>query len=261
MANNPRFEAHVTIPANEQMFVDIGGGNVQVDLTAAVYAPTALLAHLEARLEADTGAGFAVSMDPLTGQVTIAKDAGTFTLEWDTDEQRDLYGFAGDLTPAAASFTGTKGMQGVLIPNSPLAGDDLDLEIIGHERTDAMHVRGPTGKLWTFSSSSYYSFRNVSIQMVERARALGGASSSLNSWQAWVSGSLLGGLPPYFPMTGYQTPPVTVYADTIAGTLIGAAAGGDGIYRLAFAADLAPARATRAWNGLWAVAIPEMVKV
>lgn len=55
-----------------------------------------------------------------TGLVTIAATGITsFTLTWTSTDLRDVLGFAGTLTPSAASFVGTKHARSLWLPNCP----------------------------------------------------------------------------------------------------------------------------------------------
>src|SRR5690348_4669992 len=151
MSTRMTLDALMTVPAGGwDTSVDDGGGAATATLTAGDRYSGDVCTDFAAVLDSATGQTFTVSIDPDTGFCTISVASGTFTLSWTDTELRDYLGFAGNLTPAAASFTGTLGCQGLWCPNCPVDGDDLQLDKTGNLRTDARYSRSPTGKTLLF---------------------------------------------------------------------------------------------------------------
>lgn len=94
-----------------------------------------------------------------TGKLTIAVDAGTFTLAWVDTDFRDLCGFTGDLNPTAATFTSDNHVEALWLPQ----GAQVTMAGSGHKgkyETDAMELSSAAGHQTTLAT---YERRVLSI--------------------------------------------------------------------------------------------------
>ncbi len=131
-----RVEARITVPTggwSVSLTITAIGGPYTVTVAAGNYFPTDLLSSFQTQLDAATGAdgAFTVSAswgETGTGLVTISHTIQTFTLTWTSTDLRDVLGFAGNLTPAALTFTGTLHARGVWLSDCEM---DVDRGIDG----------------------------------------------------------------------------------------------------------------------------------
>lgn len=263
MAGFGRLDAKITNSTNWTLSVNDGGGADTVTITAGSRYTLEFIAALETALEAATGSGWTVTIadgEGASGKVTLAINSGTVSLTWVTTALRDLLGFTGN-SASAASHTGTNGMQSIWLPDCPIQGDDLHFSSTGNYEDDGTYNEGPTGKISVWLSSSKETFNNVRWTHVTDSRAISGVDSTLVCWQDWVVNTQKGGATPFSIGADGVPPLVKVYSNADSDTLLGAASGGDGIYRLILHRSLALPRPHADWYGLNTCTIPRMIKV
>lgn len=149
-----RVEARITIPTggwSVSLTITAIGGPYTVTIPAGNIFPTDLLSSLQTQLDAATGGdgAFTVSAswgESGTGLVTIAHATQTFTIAWTSTDLRDVLGFAGSLSPAALTFTGTLHARGVWLPDCEM---DVDRGIDGGVyETDRATQVSPQGDVY-----------------------------------------------------------------------------------------------------------------
>ena len=176
---NGRLEAQYTVPTggwSVAVTITAIGGPFTCTIAAGTYFPTALLTAFQTALDGASGGDGAFTVSAGTGEsgtglVTIAHAVQTFSLTWTSTDLRDSLGFTADLTPAAASFSGTKHFRGVWLPtyaiNAPRGTD------AGYTDTDRSEMTTPGG---TVTSLVYQSSRvklpEVTWAIVTARRAL-----------------------------------------------------------------------------------------
>lgn len=255
-------------PATFDLVADIGAGAVPFVVAPASLYPSELLAAIELAIETATGSAFTVTKsfgEGGTGKWTLAKNAGTFKLLFDNDEQAQLLGVAAAATwngGLAASFTSSAGVKGVFLPNCDLAGPGMNFKIPGHLRTDAVHTMSPSRRVKRLVANSAYSFKKPGWKCLDEDHALDGVNSAVVSWQQFIRETQLGGYSPYFDLTSTgDAPTVKIYYDADNNLVLGAATGNDGVYDLVFDPELEPDQITEGWTGLWSAELFEIVKV
>ena len=139
MSLHGKLEARIVIPSGDwtALLTESGGGGAQtITLTAATTynwrsvgtEANDLAADLKAKLEAASVAAgnsntYTVTIsagEGGTGKLMIAVSAGTFTLTSIDDDLQALMGFTAVLTPAAASCTGGRRVEGLWLPGCPV---------------------------------------------------------------------------------------------------------------------------------------------
>lgn len=149
-----RVEARITVPTggwSVSLTITAIGGPYTVTIPAGNIFPTDLLTSFQTQLDAATGGdgAFTVSAswgESGTGLVTIAHATQTFTLSWTSTDLRDVLGFAGSLSPAALTFTGTLHARGVWLPDCEM---DVDRGIDGGVyETDRATQVSPQGDVY-----------------------------------------------------------------------------------------------------------------
>lgn len=264
MAAAGRFEAQITgQSANATGTINYNGAGAvvwTVTASATRYPLTAVSAWATA-LTTAAGSTITASWSRSHGRITLSA-AASFVVAFTTTEWRDLMGATGTLT-GASSYDLPAAVQGAWLPNVPFASgnnDDFDLDSTGVYEDDSSYNEGPSGNTTIWLGNSKRAYENVSVVAVERARAIDGADSTVISYQEWVRESQRGGLTYFAPATDGTYPKTKVYVDSANDTLLGAADGGDGIYRLILPRRLNLVRPSEGWAGLHTVTIPRMVK-
>jgi hypothetical protein len=255
-------EALITVPSGGwTVSVNDGGGADIATVPAGTYYPTEFRAAFITALNTATGKTFTISGSFLsfgTGIVSaLSINVGTYTLTWTSTEIRDILGFTGNLTPAAATFAGTNGHKGLFLPDCQFYGDDLTPTTDGHLRTDARFSKGPTGTVTSFEGNGYTSHRGVRMTL-SKDWAIDGSSSTRISYQQFLR-EWMGGLS-YFPFSSAGIAPTwRIYRDASASLIFGAS-GSTGVYSAIVSPDLGLKRIDPGWDGLWEATIAELVK-
>jgi hypothetical protein len=218
-----RVEARITVPtggwAISLTITTIGTFTVTVP--AGTYFPTALLSTFKTLLDAATGGDGTFTVtgsfgESGTGFVTISHTVQTFTITWTSTELRDVLGFAGTLTPAALSFTGTINAGGVWLPScdhdAPRGRDN------GVYQIDRAVTTAPGGTTIATGYQRRRKLGRVSWPLSSRARTLeSGETVTGESFERWWLDTH-GGRVSYFGMS----PQVQLYwnaDDTVKVTL------------------------------------------
>lgn len=126
-----RVEARITVPTggwSVALTITAIGGPYTVTIAAGSYFPTDLLTTFKTQLDAASGADGVFTVagswgEAGAGLVTISHTIETFSLVWTSTDLRDVLGFAGNLTPAALTFTGTLHARGVWLPDCEMDAD------------------------------------------------------------------------------------------------------------------------------------------
>lgn len=247
-----RLEARWTLSTAQTMSLTVTaiGGPYTITIAAGSYYPSALLTEIQTQLDAATGAdgAFTVSMSKTdetgTGIVTIAHATQTYTLSFTSTTFRDALGFAGNLTPAALTFSGTSTMAGVWLPDCPI--DSSYGRESGHSEADRSTMVTPTGTM----SGLHYATRVVHPEIrwshVSRARAREAAEVTNGlSFESWFRDTHLSRVSTFFPVC----PRVRVYDDSTNETTVGY------FYLTRPTGDTAMEKAAAPWHGLWSIVI------
>ena len=233
----------------------IVGSPFTVTLAAGTYwCGSTLLSSLQTALDAASGSDGAWTVTASltdttgTGLVTIAHASETFTITWTSTDLRDVLGFTGTLTPAALTFTGTKHLRGVWLPDCPI-DSEYGAEV-GHTETDRTTLIGNGGDI---SVTAYAVTRKKMAPtrwaVVTRPKArVSGETTTGASYEQWLLDTH-SGLRSYFG----TAPQVRVYHDA-AGSVVGT-------YRFAWDGSTQMTRADAAWIYLWAITLPEAYEV
>lgn len=229
------------------------GGTTTVTLPAGTYWIADLLAALKTALDAAFGADgvFTCSIAISEGGtlfVTISHATETFSITWTAPELGNLLGFAGNLTPAALSFTGTERCEALWQSDCPYdAPRGQTTGILQRDRTVAVAADG------TMSGHGFVSRRKlgrVVWTMVGVKRTLQQYETVTNeSFERWFNNTHLGAVT-YFG----AVPMVRFYwdADSL-GTYVQ--------LKLTEPVDeFNPQRVDSLWIGLWPVAIDGWVQ-
>jgi hypothetical protein len=247
-----RLEAQWTLATSQTMTLNVTGigGPYTVTISAGSRYPTGLVAEIQTQLDAATGAdgAFTVSMSKTdetgTGIVTIAHATQTFTLAFTSATFRAALGFAGDLTPAALTFSGTSTMAGVWLPDCPI--DSTYGREAGHSEGDRSTMVTPTGNM----SGLHYATRVVHPEIrwshVSRARAREAAETTDGlSFESWFRDTHLSRVSTFVPVC----PKVLIYDDSTGETVVGY------FYLTRPVGDTAMEKAAAPWHGLFTVVI------
>lgn len=251
-----RLEAEITVPTGGWDFsltVTAIGGPTTGTVAAGSYHHSDFLAAVDTALEAVFGGDGAWTVtssagESGTGLVTIAHATETFTLSWTDTDLRDALGFAGTLTPAALTFTGTKVAQQLWLPNAEGAfaygnGDE------GHTETDASTTESPRGdvKRLVYNTRQVLPSALWSNVPVAYAR-ISGESVSNSSFEQWWRNTQGGELSYFEPCSS-----VRLYWD--------AGVASYKTYRLPVMTSTQMGRVDDGWNGLYRIEIPRLVRV
>lgn len=190
----PRLEALVTAPA-----ITWGG---QIDaigdlfLTAQDYyaesaAPSGgdLLADWQADLASQVGST-TVALDSATGIITLTFGSGTHTYTFADTGFRDLLGFTGNLTPAAASFVAPNQMASIWLPNVETSGQPGSVNSLGIRDSDGVVQRAKSGKVWGTTSNDYTTTR-FEYEALTKAKTFKEDESTVNEsferfWESYI---------------------------------------------------------------------------
>ena len=150
----------VAIPANTYGFKVDAGANAYVpagDYYLSSTAPTgsaSLIAAVQTLLAAAVAASTA-AISPTTGAITFTFGSGTHTLTWASTNLRDLLGFTGTLTPAAAAFTATKLPTCAWMPNAYQSEHRGSANALGGRADDTVTARSQSGAPWKTTYNTY----------------------------------------------------------------------------------------------------------
>jgi hypothetical protein len=219
------------------------------------YFHTELLAALQTLLDAASGAdgAFTVSSsvgEAGTGLVTIAHATQTITITWTTaTELRDALGFAGTLTPAALSFTGTLHARGVWLPDCPHSAA-YGPNDAGHTKSDRRASVSPRGDVWATKYTSRVVLPSIRWSHVGKAKArISGETTTAASFEQWWRHTHNAELS-YFSVA----PQVRLIWDAdIPGTYT--------TYRLSEGDSTEMPKVVEDWNGLYALELRNLIKV
>jgi hypothetical protein len=246
----------ITVPSGGWDFaltVTAIGGPTTGTIAAGTYHLTDFLAAVDTALEAVFGGDGAWTVtvsdgETGTGLVTIAHATQTYSLTWTDTDARDALGFAGNLTPAALSFTGTKVAQQLWLPNAEAAfaygnGDE------GHTETDAASTESPRGDVKTlvYNSRQVLPYARWSHVQVAYAR-ISGESVSNSSFERWWRNTQGGELSYFEPSSQ-----IRLYWD--------AGVASYKTYRVASRRGTEMPRVDEGWNGLYTISLERLVRV
>lgn len=253
-----RLDAQITVPSGGwavAVTITAIGGPFTCTIAAGTYfVGTTLLAALQTALDGASGGdgAFTVSASLTdttgTGLVTIAHATQTITMTWTSTDLRDILGFTGTLTPAALTFTGTKHLRGLWLPDSP-----VDSEYggeVGHTETDRTTTVTPTGDVSvTAFGSSRVRMGRTAWSHITRPKARTGAEATTGaSYETWLLDTHSGRYS-YFA----TAPQIRVYHDS-GGAIVGT-------YRFIWDGSTQMQRADATWVYLWAITLPPAYEV
>lgn len=246
-----RLETYITVPTGGwtlTLTITAIGGPYTITLAAGEYTAATLLSALKTALDAATGAdgAFSVTINVTdrtgTGIVTISHTLQTFTLVAGSTELLGLLGMAA-MTPAALTFSGTRPMRGVWLPDSDISSTYGDGDQ-GDQEVDRGGSVSPGGQVRALVYGERTRQPWIRWANVSRARARTAAEAALgDSFQTWWMDTH-GGRYTYFG----GSPKVLVYSDSSDNTLLGT-------YRLTGRRSTEMVQAAPPWNGLWQVEI------
>lgn len=150
----PRLEGLLTVPASTTFTVDALAASTMTVQDAYLESvanggSTTLRANFETLLIAKVAAS-TVAISATTGKTTITFGSGTHTITWGSATLRDVLGFTGTLTPAAASFVSPNACKALLLPG--VQTTDLTSSLAstaGARRTDLRTNVARSGAVWT----------------------------------------------------------------------------------------------------------------
>ena len=247
--------AQITVPSGGHAvsvaITGIAGSPFVATVAAGNYYPSEYLAAWKTALDAvdATDGTFTVSASLTdttgTGYVTISHTVETFTITWSNTNARDILGFAGTLTPAALTFTGTAHLRGVYLPDRPI--DSVHGAASAPPEVDRSTTVTPSGDV----ASTTFGVQRVPMspttwRTISYAKAKTGAETVGHaSFQSWLSDTHGGTLSYFNP-----SPRVRVYHDA-AGSLVGT-------YRLIWNGKFEGVltRSDPSWIQLWDINLP-----
>jgi hypothetical protein len=252
-----RLEARITVPAGGWLasltVTAIGGPTSFTAAAAGNYFPSDLLTTFQTNLDAVFGGdgAFTVSAswgETGTGLVTIAHATQTYSLTWTSTAMRDVLGFAGNLTPAALSFTGTEQCEGVWLPNCEIAsayGNDDE----GHNESDMGATVSPGGDIKALVYNRTTVLPSVRWSHVPKAFARTAAETTTNaSFQRFWLNTQLGNLSYFEPASQLR-----LYWDSSTSTYK--------TYRCVRQQGTEMPRSVAEWNGLYDVELTRLIRV
>lgn len=202
-----RWEARIVIPTGgwTAVLAESGGGGTPVITFAAAktyYHSSAgndsvsFAARLKALLDAASPNArtytVTISAGELgTGFMTISVSAGTFSLTSVNADLRALMGFAGDLTPTAASFVGTLHAEAIWLPDCP-TNTPYHLGSAGMPQAQAAVSVAPDGTYNNFTGAKHV--RNeISYEAVAQRKAITAAETTTGaSYQSFWLDAIYG---------------------------------------------------------------------
>lgn len=249
-----RLDAQITVP--------VGGWSISVAITGAPGSPfvvtipagtywsgSTLLSELQTQLDAASGADgpwsvtVNLSDEVGTGLINIKNDTHTFTITWTSTDLRDVLGFTATLTPAALSFSGTRHLRGVWLPDCVI-DSEYGAEA-GYTETDRSTLLSNGGDI----SVTAYGVERVRMgttrwSMVTRPKArVSGETTVGASYEAWLLDTH-SGRRSYFG----TSPQVRVYHDSGGAVVATVRFLWDGSTRLV--------RSVPDWIYLWSIELP-----
>ena len=257
---NGRVEGLITVPVGGWAgTVNDGGGADAFTITAGDYYMStsggthSLIEEIEIQLEAASGVGFTVSIadgENGTGFVTIAINSGTFTATMPSD-MRILLGYAGNLTPAAASFVGTRQARSIWLPDSPMVSPygafDAGTDVSANAQmvSPSGHV---TGKRTTRMTWSWRRWDACTAARVREVSQVTANTSMQVFWRDHVEGTAA--------WVGQPFGPIRIYwdADSDADYVTYKVGG-------TFAKTFEPRQVQEGWTGLWVVEMDRLFVV
>ena len=154
--------AHKGRLESQAIIVPVGGWTAAINdgtvfnatVAAGTYSPTTLAAAFEAALEAGSAAVYSHSIangEGGSGALTLVCDSD-FAVTWTSTDLRDALGFAGDLGGGGtdSTYTGTLGMRGLWLPDSPLAAPYVSGDS-GHWEGGPTQTVSPLGQTKTIT--------------------------------------------------------------------------------------------------------------
>lgn len=208
-----RFESYMEIPTGDWTAVlteSGGGGTPTITFTAGTGyywdndggAPTGFGFREELEDKLNTASPNAntytvtldTSADNGTGKLTIAVDAGTFTLTSVNSDMLAWMGFTSNLSPTASSFQGSKQVEGMWLPDCP-ANSKYGLNTYGKPIGQTVPMIAPDGTYSIFQGSTQ-TRNQIAFAMVSKAKTITGEENTANeSFETWWLDSVYGGEP------------------------------------------------------------------
>lgn len=200
------YSLSITVGAGETILVtNNGGGPTVVTLTAGTYSPITLAAMLQTVLTAQrapSAGAWSVSVSLVTGQVTIAMSAGTFSITWTSTNLRSILGFVANIV-AAASSTSPGQAKGMWFPDSVLVSDvDLRRAI---QNTHRRVTVAPTGRTSSARGPGRYEHSGLRWDLVASNRVWTAEESTVlvnAAYETFLKDALLNQGHAWFPYDG-----------------------------------------------------------
>lgn len=119
------------------------------------------------------------TVDDSTGLLTIHFGSGNHTITWLSTTLRNMCGFASNCTPADHTFTGTKQVQRLWLPNLPAADYEGAIGSMGKRIYDRRITPCRNGAQWSRLGSDWYE-RNYSYRAIAVEKIWEGSESVVN---------------------------------------------------------------------------------
>ena len=202
-----------------------GGGTPTITLTAAntYYWSAAgndtvdLAARLKASLDTASPTAKTYTVTPAlaeggAGTLVISVDSGTFTLTSVNTDLLALMGFTGDLSPTAASFTGTQHVEAAWLSDCPYNADfTVTAAGAGNTVAQTANSMAPDGTFYRFVGSTHVRNR-IWWDMIDKGKVWLTGSPTLTAQtleEFWDD--VMNGAEPWAPNPGFQ---LRFYPDT-----------------------------------------------
>jgi hypothetical protein len=193
----PKIESRYTVAANTDGVAIDGGAAAYVaagDYYLSSPAPggsVGLLAAFEAVLAAAVPQT-EVRLDSTTGLVKITWGSGTHTIAWSSASFRDLLGFAGDLTPAAASFEATAQARRLWLPAQAASGLEGSYASMGRLKSDRITIVARDGTPYQRSGGNVWRVEKMTFRGLPRAKVHEADETTANqSFESFLQDGLL----------------------------------------------------------------------
>ncbi len=253
MSKGGRLEAQMTVPVGGWAVsaTNAAGGPTVVTVPAGSYYGSDLLTTFAAQLNASRPPGWTVTAslgEGGTGLVTINCSSTPWSITWTSTDLRNALGFTGNIVAVSSSQVGTSSLDGVWIPDCPMARRDTQYgNDIVSDRRDSI---SPDGSVFTLVGNTHLRHPPITWSHVSRARA---QLPDRNSWYQWVVRTQLAASVSYFA-PGSQ---FNLYIDADANTL----------------SNLSPLKApglvdtkgmepsVAGWDGRWRITTPDLILV
>jgi hypothetical protein len=198
-----------------------------------------------------SGSAWTVTYSTTTNKVTIDCPTDTWSLVWTDTALRDLLGFTADITASTVAVTGSNPVRGVWASDCPIF---LDGALTAKPRvSDLRQTESPSGFVIGHVGNLKYRHRNVRWSHVPVASTFKEYESGAYSFERFLEDTQWGLGHTYF------TPSSKVMISAHDGSFVGGTTV-DGWYMKGVSSiDDCVKRSGEAWDGYWAVAVPEIV--